>query len=47
MPGLEVRQENIGTKNKPFLYVITSGNRNGKSLIFHVKIDDTYATILI
>ena len=47
VPGLEIRQENIGTKNKPFLYAITSGNQNGKSLIFHVKIIDKFHELLL
>ena len=47
VPGLEVRLENIGTKNKPFLYAITSGQQNGKTLIFHVKIGETFHELFL
>ena len=46
IPGLPIRLENVGTKNKPFFYAITAGERNEKSLIFHVKINDKYRIII-
>ncbi len=43
--GRDIKKRNVSTTEKPHLYAITSGQRNagtGGSLIFHVKIGDTY-----
>ena len=42
VPGLEYRLETLGTDTKPFLVAITAGQRNGKTIVFHFKIRDTY-----
>ena len=40
--GLDIRTINIGTSTKPHLYSITAGQRNSKSLIFHIKIENDF-----
>ena len=47
VPGLEYHLEERGTKNKPFLVAITSGKKNGKTLVFHVKIGDSYHELFL
>ena len=36
------RQEKRGTWSKPYLYKITPGQNNGKSLIFHLQIGENF-----
>ena len=38
----EVQKYEFGELNKPFLYHITSGQRNGTTVIFHSKIGNSY-----
>ena len=44
---LEVRLADIGTLAEPHLYAITAGQRNNKSLLFHVKIATIFHTLRI
>ena len=43
----EVQKHEFGELNKPFLYHISSGQRNGKSLILHHKIGDKCHQMII
>ena len=45
--GLEIRNEKVGTLNKPHLFAISSGQRNEKSLIFHFKIGNEYHNCIL
>ena len=48
--GRDIKKRNVGTTEKPHLYAITAGQRNagtGGSLIFHVKIGDTFHQLTI
>ena len=38
--GRNIRKRTIGSVDKPYLYSITAGQRNQRSLIFHIKIED-------
>ena len=38
----EVRVAPHGTLELPFLYAVTSGERNNDSLVFHLKIGETF-----
>ena len=42
IPNLENQGKNVGTINLPYLYQITSGQQQGKSLIFHFQIGKKY-----
>ena len=39
---LACRQEKRGTWSKPYLYKITPGQKNGKSLIFHMQVGENF-----
>ena len=47
MYSLLIRNENVGTLNKPELFAISSGNRSGQSLIFHFKIGSDYHNCIL
>ena len=40
--GCDIRKKTVGSLEKPCLYSITAGQRNQKSLIFHLKIEDSF-----
>ena len=40
--GLGIRDQSVGTVTKPFLYGITSGKFNHKSIVLHCKINEQY-----
>ena len=40
--GRNIRKRTIGSVDKPYLYSITAGQRNQRSLIFHIKIEDDF-----
>ena len=40
--GLDIRDVVVGTTSKPFLYTVTSGKYNHKSLVLHCKMQDKY-----
>ena len=42
IPGRNVKNKEVGTLEKPYLVAITSGERSGKPLCFHVKIGRDY-----
>ena len=44
--GLEVRLEKIGTKNKPFLYAITSGQQNQMHSIVHTSLHSVLSCVI-
>ena len=45
--NLEVRLQDFGNLQQSHLYAITSGQRNNKSLLFHVKIAAVFHTLFI
>ena len=42
IPNLENQGKEVGTINQPFVYQITSGQKHGKSLIYHAQIRKRY-----
>ena len=38
IPNLENQWKVVGSTNQPYFYQITSGERHGKSLIYHAQI---------
>ena len=42
IPNLENQGKEVGTINQPFFYQITSGQKHGKSLIYHAQIRKRY-----
>ena len=42
VPGLLIRNDDVGCLDKPHLFAISSGKFNQKSLIFHFKIGNKY-----
>ena len=42
IPNLENQGKVVGSTNQPYFYQITSGERHGKSLIYHAKIRKRY-----
>ena len=40
--NLDNQEREVGSQNAPFLYKITSGQRDGKSIIFHAQIGTEY-----
>ncbi len=47
LKGEEIRKENVGTQNRPYLYNVGPGQRNGQSLVFDLKIGDNFRQVTI
>ena len=45
--GEEIRKENVGSPNRPHLYNIGPGQRNGASLVFDIKIGNDFRQVTI
>ena len=45
--GREIEKENVGTPNRPHLYNIGPGQRNGASLVFDIKIWNDFRQVTI
>ena len=43
IPNLENQGKVVGSTNQPYFYQITSGERHGKSLIYHAQIRKRYS----